>query len=140
MFASLLILFATAFIAATFLPAQSELLLLGLLLEGEHSPLLLVAVATCGNVLGSCLNWWLGKHVRRFQHRRWFPISEASLNKATQLFQRWGLWSLLFAWLPFIGDPLTFAAGLLRAPLRWFIPLVTIGKCARYSVLAILAY
>lgn len=54
-------LFATAFVAATILPAQSETALVGLLIAGTHSPVLLVAIAGVGNVLGSVVNWGLGR-------------------------------------------------------------------------------
>ena len=110
----LLMLFAASFLAATIIPAQSEVVLLGLHLTGKHSPILLVSVATVGNVLGSCVNWLLGRYLVHFQHRRWFPVNEAALNRATRTYQRFGVWTLLFAWVPFIGDPLTVIAGIMR--------------------------
>ena len=56
-------LFLTALLAATVLPAQSELLLAGLHLAGRHDRFVLVAVATAGNVLGSVINWVLGRYL-----------------------------------------------------------------------------
>ena len=126
------LLFA-AFLAATLLPAQSELLLAGLYVAGEHSPWGLLAAASAGNVLGSALNWGLGRYFVHFQHRRWFPLKPESLDKATGWFRRWGAWSLLLAWVPVIGDPLTFAAGALRINFLLFLALVTIGKVGRYA-------
>lgn len=127
-------LFLAAFLAATLLPAQSELLLAGLHAAGGHSPAALLGVATAGNVLGSALNWGLGRYVVHFQHRRWFPLTPETLEKATAWYRRWGAWSLLAAWAPVIGDPLTFAAGILRVNFLLFIVLVTIGKAGRYVV------
>ncbi|MBD7952906.1 DedA family protein [Stenotrophomonas sp. Sa5BUN4] len=129
-------LFLAALIAATLLPAQSEAVLVALLLEGGD-PVLLVAVATAGNVLGSLVNWWLGLQVQRFQGRRWFPVSPARLERAQAWYRRYGRWSLLLSWAPVIGDPITLAAGVMREPLRVFLPLVFIAKAMRYLVLAL---
>jgi membrane protein YqaA with SNARE-associated domain len=125
-------LFFTAFFAATVLPAQSELLLAGLHLSGTYNKYGLVAVATAGNVLGSVINWVLGRYLIHFHDRRWFPIKGASLERARHFYQRWGVWTLLLAWLPLIGDPLTLVAGIFRTSLWVFVPLVTIGKAIRY--------
>ena len=133
---TLLSLFAIAFVAATILPAQSEAALVGLLVAGTHSPVLLVAVASLGNVLGAVVNWALGRGVERFRDRKWFPVSPSSLDRATGWYRKWGRWSLQHSWAPIGGDALTVAAGVLREPLWSFVVLVTIAKTARYLVLA----
>ena len=130
-------LFLTAFVAATLFPAQSELLLAGLTASGSYDVWLLLLVATVGNVLGSALNWALGRYLMHFQDRRWFPVTPRQVEKATGWFQRFGVWSLLFAWLPIVGDPLTLVAGILRVDLRLFLLLVTVGKAGRYAVLVV---
>jgi membrane protein YqaA with SNARE-associated domain len=130
-------LFLAAFGAATLLPLQSEALLVGLLLSDKYWLWALLAVATLGNVLGSLVNWWLGRAVERYRDRRWFPISPAHLEKARIHYQRYGHWSLLFSWLPIIGDPLTLVAGVMREPLGRFLLIVTLAKGARYGVLAL---
>ena len=127
-----------AFLAATLLPLGSEVALAGQIKAGLGLPVWLVIAATVGNVSGSLFNWWLGTHVRRFETRSWFPVAPTAIDKATAQFNRWGVWSLLLAWLPVIGDPLTLVAGILRVPLWLFLPLVTIGKAARYSIIAAL--
>lgn len=134
----LFLLFATAFLAATVIPAQSEIVLATVYLGGAHSAALLVCVATLGNVLGSCLNWGIGRGILHFRGRSWFALSEATLARATEHFNRFGVWALLFSWVPFIGDPLTVAAGVLRTPFWLFVLLVTIGKAARYVALVAL--
>ncbi|HEY0335228.1 MAG TPA: YqaA family protein [Stenotrophomonas sp.] len=128
-------IFVVALLAATILPMQSEAALVGLLLGG-YPAVWLVAVASAGNVLGSLVNWWLGRELLRFQGRRWFPLGAEKLAQVQHWYRRYGKWSLLLSWVPIIGDPLTLAAGTMREPLRFFLPLVAIAKVARYGVLA----
>ena len=128
-------LFVAAFGAATLLPMQSEAVLVGMLLSDRYVVSTLLAVATVGNVLGSALNWLLGRSVERFRHKRWFPVSESKLEKAQQSYLRYGRWSLLLSWVPIIGDPLTVVAGVMREPLWSFLLIVTLAKGVRYLAL-----
>ena len=131
----LLGLFIGAFLAATVLPMSSEIALGAMALADRASPVVLLVVASAGNISGSVVNWLLGRFLITFRDRPWFPVGAEALEKAADRFRRYGLWSLLFAWVPIIGDPLTLAAGLLRAPFLPFLVLVTIGKTARYAAL-----
>ena len=126
----------TAFGAATLLPIGSEPLFIGLLLGGVGAPWLLVAVASAGNTLGAVVNWWLGGQVERFAGRRWFPVRPAALARARGWYARWGRWSLLLAWAPLIGDPLTLVAGVMRERLWVFLVLVGFSKTCRFAALA----
>jgi membrane protein YqaA with SNARE-associated domain len=127
-------LFIAAFLAATILPLSSELVLSALLLSGA-SPSALVIAATTGNVLGSLTNYALGYWASLGVIKKWLKLSESAFINAEQRFKKYGLWSLLFAWVPIIGDPLTVIAGILRIRLLWFLVLVTIGKFLRYLML-----
>ncbi|UCJ17223.1 DedA family protein [Pseudomonas sp. MM211] len=131
-------LFAAAFSAATLLPLQSEALLVALLLGAAQPVWALLLAASAGNVLGSLVNWWLGRYLERFRGRRWFPVSDQRLQQAQVWFGRYGRWSLLFSWLPVVGDPLTLVAGIMREPLWRFVLIVTLAKTARYAVVAAL--
>jgi membrane protein YqaA with SNARE-associated domain len=130
-------LFVAALGAASILPMQSEPVLVALLLLGDQPAWVLVAVASVGNTLGSCINWLLGRAVERFRDRRWFPVSPAALARAEGWYRRWGRWSLLMSWVPVVGDPLTVIAGVLREPFATFLLLVAAAKTARYIVLAL---
>ena len=132
-------LFAIAFLAATLLPAQSEAALVGALLTEAYLWWALVVVASVGNVAGSVVNWLLGRSMERFRSRPWFPVSAAALDRAQVRYRRYGRWSLLLSWVPFIGDPLTLAAGLLREPFVSFALIVSVAKTARYLAVAALA-
>lgn len=130
------LMFASAFLAATVLPAQSELVLIGFLTAGEQSVVGMLIVASIGNVLGSVVNYYLGIGLQTFRDRRWFPANAAQLARARAFYHRWGRWSLLLAWTPILGDPLTVVAGVMREPLWSFLVLVTISKVGRYLALA----
>lgn len=129
-------LFVSALIAATILPMQSEAVLVALMSAGKHPVANLLVVATVGNVLGSVINWYLGRYLLQFQNRRWFPASDRQLARAEGWYRKYGRWSLLGSWLPIVGDPLTVVAGVLREPLVPFLVLVTIAKGTRYLLLA----
>ncbi|MBV1922282.1 MAG: DedA family protein [Pseudomonadales bacterium] len=122
-----------SFAAATLLPIGSEPTLL-VLLEKGYNPLLLLLFATVGNTAGAVVNWVIGRYLLRFKGASWFPISNESLMKAQKQFSRRGVWVLLLAWLPVLGDPLTLVAGILRVNLATFVILVGFGKCMRYMV------
>lgn len=126
-----------AFGAATILPMQSEAVLAGLLLTGRYSALWLVLIAGVGNILGSLVNWMLGRGIERFRQRRWFPVGQNTLDRAQAWYRKYGKWSLLASWLPIVGDPITVVAGVLREPLPTFLLLVTIAKLGRYVIVAL---
>lgn len=131
-------LFLAAFGAASLLPLQSEAALVGLLLAKAYPTWALLAVATAGNVLGSLLNWLLGRYLEHWRHRRWFPVSDRQLARAQRWYRRYGHWSLLLSWLPIIGDPLTLVAGVMRESPWRFLLMVTLAKGGRYLALAAL--
>lgn len=130
-----LLLFTSAFLAGSLFPAQSEVVFLALLQQNQSSILLLLFFASSGNILGSCLNWYLGKHLLYFQNRKWFPFTQAQIQKAQHHYNRYGYLSLLLSWLPIIGDPLTLIAGILKENFWRFLILVSIAKVGRYLML-----
>jgi membrane protein YqaA with SNARE-associated domain len=130
-------LFIAAILAATILPLSSEIVLSALLLS-ELSPIVLVAIATTGNVLGSLANYVLGYWASLGVIKKWLNISEEEFVRAEQRFEKYGVFSLCFAWVPIIGDPLTFIAGVLRIRLWLFVILVGVGKLMRYIAISYL--
>ena len=132
-------LFLSALLAATVLPFSSEAVLVGLMAAGDYDMIWLWFLASLGNVLGAAVNWGLGRFCLRWQDRRWFPVDKEKLDRAGRWFSSYGVWSLLLAWVPIIGDPLTFAAGVLRVNFWLFLLLVSIGKAGRYAVVILAA-
>ncbi|ARU49908.1 YqaA family protein [Sulfurospirillum diekertiae] len=127
---SYLSLFLTSFASATLLPGGSEALFV-YLLSLHLNPFFLLLIATLGNTLGAFVNYLLGKYATDFALRKNY-MSEKHLRKASSLFEKYGAWSLLFSWLPIIGDPLTFVAGVVRYEWWKFIIIVGFSKFARY--------
>ena len=128
-------LFGISFLAATILPFSSELTLAGLISTSNYDNLSLLVFASFGNVLGSVFNWGLGFYARNLTIKKWFPFKETQIERSSKWFSKFGKWSLLFAWVPIVGDPLTFVAGLLRVRFFDFIILVAIGKVSRYLII-----
>ena len=134
-----LIVFASSLLAATIAPFYSEVVLAAVLTRQPDAAVLLWALASVGNTLGSVVNWWLGINLLHYRHKRWFPVKDKQLERAQHWFQRFGVWSLLLAWAPVGGDALTFIAGIMKVRLLPFTLLVFIGKSVRYAVVIWLA-
>ena len=98
-----------------------------------------VTVAALGNTLGAAVNWALGRYLLRYAQRTWFPVRIEHLVRGQTLFNRYGLWCLLFAWAPIIGDPLTLVAGVAKVRFDLFLVLVGVGKVLRYVFVALAA-
>ena len=93
---------------------------------GELWPAL--AVATLGNTLGGMSSYLIGRLIPPTR-----PL------KGLDTVRRWGSPALLLSWVPLLGDPLCVAAGWLRLSAWWSVLFITLGKFARYWVIAVLA-
>ncbi len=131
-------LFIISFLAATILPFSSEAILATYLLSEIYNKFLLIFFASFGNILGSTFNWFLGFYFLKFQNKKWFPFSKTKIDRSSKWFNKYGKWSLLFSWLPIIGDPLTFIAGTMRIKFLIFLLLVSFGKIMRYFFISLL--
>ena len=127
-------LFLAAFFAATILPFSSEALLL-LLIDQQGTWIIPLLFASSGNILGSMVNYFMGYYGDKLLFYKIFRMKESTVSRAKQRFQKYGVYSLLFAWVPVVGDPLTVAAGAFRIKFVVFILLVSLGKVGRYSFL-----
>ena len=131
-------LFIVSFLAATILPFSSEAILSTYLLSETYNKFLLIFFASFGNILGSIFNWFLGIYFLKFQDKKWFPFTNTQIDRSSRWFIKYGKWSLLFAWVPIIGDPITFIAGTMRIKFLIFLLLVSFGKIMRYFFISLL--
>jgi len=131
-------LFIVSFLAATILPFSSEAILATYLLSETYNNFFLIFIASFGNILGSIFNWFLGIYFLKFQDKKWFPFTNTQIDRSSRWFKKYGKWSLLFAWVPIIGDPITFIAGTMRIKFLIFLLLVSFGKIMRYFFISLL--
>ena len=129
------ILFSTAFISATLFPLGSEALLIYDITQG-HNIYLLLFFATFGNSLGSVVNYFLGLKGEEYLINKKL-LNEKYILKAKTYFDKYGAWPILFSWLPIIGDPITFVAGVLKYDFKKFLILVVVAKFSRYLFLVL---
>ena len=132
-------LFISSFISSTILPGHSEITLTTFIFLNKYNIINLIFIASLGNILGSILNWYLGFHFVKFKEKKWFPINKRQLEKASLWFLNYGKWSLFLSWVPFVGDPLTVVAGVLRVPIITFLIIVSISKILRYVIVSLIA-
>jgi membrane protein YqaA with SNARE-associated domain len=130
-------MFVAAFVAATVVPFQSEIIFVALQVARTVPVEALVIVASIGNTLGALINYYIGQGITRFESKRWFPATPAQMKRAEVWFERWGVWMLLVSWLPG-GDVMTVVAGVMRTPVWLFLVLVGIAKTTRYIGLALI--
>lgn len=124
----------SSFIGATIVPASSSAILLAALAMGA-APLSTFVACSVGNSLGCATNYWIGylignPLIPKLQKKK-------SGRKAIYYSQKYGLWSLLLSWLPFIGDPLTIAAGIFRLNFLVFSLIVYTQRIIGYMVITL---
>jgi len=129
-------LFILSFMASTVVPIGSEWLLVSMIMKG-FDPVLTVSTATAGNTLGACTTYGIGIYGSTWVIQKLFRMDEKSQKRAESVYAKYGVWSLLFSWLPLVGDPICFAGGLLRIHFGLFVVLVLAGKLFRYGILAV---
>ena len=132
-------LFALSFFVATIIPFGSEAYLVSLIVSNKYNISFLLISASLGNFLGSVVNLICGYYFNYFIKKKWLPINKKKMDKASTFFTKYGKWSLLLAWVPFIGDPITFIAGTLKYSFFPFLLLVSIGKIGRYLIIYLIA-
>ncbi|MBX3060284.1 MAG: DedA family protein [Anaerolineae bacterium] len=126
-------LFFITFLSSTIFPFPSELVVTAMPPLG-YNLWLVIIVAMTGSFLGNLVNYYVGKKGTDFVFARYVSIKPERWAQAESYFQRWGVYSLFFSWLPVVGDPLTVVAGALHCDLRIFTFWVLTGKLVRYLV------
>ena len=132
-----LYLFFIAFLSATVFPLGSEALLL-YNLTTDLNVLFLFIVATVGNTIGSIVNYYIGLKGEKFLARKKI-LKKEKVIKTKRIFDKYGGYTLLFSWVPIIGDPITIVAGMLRYDFKKFLYLTLISKGIRY-IFVIVSY
>lgn len=132
------LLFVLSFLAATILPLGSEWLVIVMIVQ-DFRIYDVIITATAGNYLGACTTYLIGIWGAHFVIRKILRIDDVQLLRVNKLYNKYGKLSLLFSWLPVIGDPLCLIAGIFRVNFVHFSVLVFVGKFFRYAILAFFA-
>ncbi len=127
-------LFLSAFISSTIAPGGSEVVLAYMVSESPEQTWLLVSIATVGNTLGALTTWGLGI-IAAIKYPAEKMLSKEK-GKSIKRVKKWGIWALLFSWLPVVGDGLCFAGGWLRMPIIISTFIIFVGKAIRYTMVA----
>jgi len=132
-------LFLLSFLASTLLPLGSEWFVY-YLVDIEYNIVFIILIASLGNYLGSVINYYIGTKGSNTILHKAIKFDKKDTRKAKEKFRRYGPAILFFSWLPVIGDPLTFVAGLLKYDFKKFTFYVFLGKTVRYIMIVFIAY
>lgn len=133
---SLRLMFISAFLSATVLPGNSEVVFVALAVPKlalgslfSIDILALVFFATLGNGLGSLTTYGIGRWMPKFD-----PKNHRTLWVMNQI-KRYGAITLLLSWLPVVGDLFCAIAGWLRLNFVASGLFIFLGKLVRYVAL-----
>ena len=124
-------LFLGSMLAATVVPFASEALLAGALLAG-YGKWVVSLVAAFGNTTVGMISFAMGWLCKWEWLEKYFRVRREKLERVHSKIARYGVWAALLTWLPFVGDLIAIAMGLMRVNPRWTVVLMFIGKLARY--------
>ena len=125
-----------SFLAGSIIPVTSEVLLVFFLNVGLNA-LGLTLVATLGNSLGGFTCFILGYLTNKEHVQKLFNIDDKKMDKANAIIQKYGYWSAALSFVPFIGEALLVALGVMRVNKSKVIIIMTIGKFIRYAFITL---
>lgn len=125
---------AATFLAGSFFPFSSEAVMIGLMATGLD-PWILMIYGTVGNVLGSVVNYAVGRMGKMEWIEKYLHVSKEKLDKAHRFMAGHGAWMGFFAFLPVLGSAITIALGLMRSNIVITLIAITLGKIFRYIIL-----
>ena len=127
-------MFGASLLAGSFLPFSSEAVMVGLMAAGLD-PWLLMAYGTVGNVIGSGVNYFVGRLGKTEWFERYLHVKPRDMERAERFVAGRGAWMGFFAFLPVIGSAITILLGLMRANIMITFIAITLGKIFRYLLL-----
>lgn len=127
-----------AFLAGSVFPFSSEAVMLGLMAVGLD-PWLLMIYGTIGNVLGSVLNYCIGRMGKTEWFEKYLHVSPKNMDRARHFVAGHGAWMGFFAFVPLLGSAITILLGLMRSNIIITFVSITLGKIFRYILLILLA-
>ena len=150
----LLFVFVFMAIESSFVPFPSEVVMIPagfLAARGELGPggpvvavAVAVAVGVAGSLAGAYVNYflamWVGKPFLE-RHGRWFFLKPAALERACEVFNRYGAaTTFVCRMIPAIRQLISIPAGISRMPLGSFTLFTCLGAGIWTSILAIVGF
>jgi len=123
-----------AFLAGSFFPFSSEMVMAALMATGLD-PIRLAIYGTVGNVLGSAFNYGVGRLGKVEWFEKYLHVKQQDLDRAERFMAGRGAWMGFFAFLPVLGSAITILLGLMRANVVITFIAITLGKIFRYIIL-----
>ena len=121
-------------LAGSVFPFSSEVVMAGLMATGLD-PWLLAFYGTIGNVLGSALNYCVGRLGKVEWFEKYLHVKQKDLDRAERFVAGRGAWMGFFAFLPVLGSAITILLGLMRSNVVITFIAITLGKIFRYIIL-----
>jgi membrane protein YqaA with SNARE-associated domain len=122
------------------LPGSMDILTIFLSARNKELWFYYAVMATVGSVVGGYLTYRLARKGGKEALTRRFPPKK--LEKVCKTFERWGLGAIAVPAIlppPVPMVPFLLAAGTLQYPVRKFLFALSVGRFARYTLLAFLA-
>jgi membrane protein YqaA with SNARE-associated domain len=122
------------------LPGSMDVLTIILSARQKDLWLYYALMATAGSVLGGFVTYRLARRGGKATLERRF--SRPQVDRVYEIFGRWGFGAIAIPALlppPMPMVPFLFAAGAMQYPVRKFLAALTLGRIARYMILAYLA-
>ena len=123
-----------AFLAGSFFPFSSEVVMVGLQTAGLD-PWRLVIYGTVGNVAGGMFNYGVGRLGKLEWIERYLHVRREKLIQARRFMRGHGALMGFFSFIPILGSAITIVLGLTRANLPLSLFSITLGKFLRYVLL-----
>ena len=123
-----------AFLAGSFFPFSSEVVMVGLQTAGLD-PWRLVIYGTVGNVAGGMFNYGVGRLGKLEWIERYLHVRREKLIQARRFMRGHGALMGFFSFIPILGSAITIVLGLTRANLPISLFSITLGKFLRYVLL-----
>ena len=126
-----------AFLAGTFVPFNSEVVMAALIATTSMDPWITVISGTIGNVAGTIFNYYIGRIWDVQTISKWMRIKEKRLVKTKNYVENKGSWIAMFTFLPIFGSAIAIALGILRANV-WGVTFFSfVGKFSRYILVVL---
>lgn len=128
-------LFADNLMGTLALPPHTAYVLRAMLGFGGYPPAQMLIFSSLGVVVGTLLNWLLGRMLITCRDKEWVIVDTPRLDKLRGFFRKYLAWSMAFTWVPGLGAVISLFAGFCKVRFWPALLFAGIGTTAYYAVL-----